>query len=188
MKAIKPILLASGISLLYTGVLAQTGIGTFSPDPNFALHVVANGTQDPLKLEGLKLGGTETSVLVTDANGKLSYRPAADLLPSASGDNLGNHIATQNIFIQAEHQIQFNSTDKYINRFGADIDVVNLSGDAHVHAENLLITSEAIDPVAYFDGGLQRVGLGVANAPDATVHVTPVAGDFPLRIESIPIA
>lgn len=117
-----------------------------------------------------------------------AYRPAADLYPSASGDNLGNHIATQNIFIQADHQIQFNSTDKYINRFGADIDVVNLSGDAHVHAENLLITSEAIDPVAYFDGAAQRVGFGLEESPDATVHVTPVAGDFPLRIESIPIA
>jgi len=384
-----PILLSLTVSF------AQTGIGTITPDPNFALHVKANGAQDPLKLEGLRTGTTETALIVLDSDGRLSQRDASDLLSSGSslwennsgdispvsnrqvgigqtavatglilgvtgnqqmstsselqfrdnsnyiysptnnnywyfkgnnyvsfrnsansadvltvragssrvgiqtaepsvvfdvastgslnssgggvarfgtggfvgisqnqigayvgsspstlhlqqfgsnlvigagnaagslldvrgsarigrmtavttddfvltanatgdvqkitwanaiaalGDNLGNHRATQNVFVEAEHQIQFNSTEKYINRFDQDIDIVNLSGGTHVHAQNLIVTNEAIEPVAHFEGTTQRVGFGQSIVPEATVHIHAATGDLPMRIEDFPIA
>ena len=78
------ITLALLVATSTSGLFAQTGIGTFNPDPNFALHVKANGNQEPLKLEGLRQGSGETSVIVTDANGGLRYRPAADLFSGGS--------------------------------------------------------------------------------------------------------
>ena len=67
---------------LATAVLAQaqTGIGTLTPDPDKALHVKARSGQDPIRLEGLLPATSgETDVVITDANGRLRYRPISDL-------------------------------------------------------------------------------------------------------------
>ena len=54
----------------------------------------ANGTQDPLRLEGLRQGiNGEDDVLVTDAHGRLRYRPIADLTLSGEWEYNGtSHI------------------------------------------------------------------------------------------------
>ncbi len=69
------------LSIIVWPVLAQaqTGIGTFSPDPDKALHVVAKSGQQPLRLQGLNAGTTQEDVVVTDANGVLYYRPINSL-------------------------------------------------------------------------------------------------------------
>ncbi len=60
--------------------LAQSGVGTLTPDADKALHVRAGAAQDPLRLEGLRPGvDGEDDVVVTDANGRLRYRSISDL-------------------------------------------------------------------------------------------------------------
>ncbi len=73
-------LIVAGLLLGGTLASAQSGIGTIAPDPTVALHVKTSApTQDAMRLEGLRLGTSETNVVVTDAGGKLRYRPISDL-------------------------------------------------------------------------------------------------------------
>ncbi len=83
------ILLVLFCTALATMLAAQSGIGVIPTNNDFALHIkTSSGAQDPLRLEGLRPGNAETSVLVTDANGKLSYRPAADLFSGGASSSL----------------------------------------------------------------------------------------------------
>ena len=70
------------LAVIGMGAQAQSGIGTVSPDADKALHVRAQGAQDPIRLEGIRSGTNETDVVVTDANGRLRYRPLADMTVS----------------------------------------------------------------------------------------------------------
>ena len=76
-------------------LVAQSGVGTPTPDADVALHVRAGATQDPLRLEGLNAGTTEEDVVVTDADGVLRYRPIADL--TVSGEWRDSTIAGQDL-------------------------------------------------------------------------------------------
>ncbi|MFK8057206.1 MAG: tail fiber domain-containing protein [Saprospiraceae bacterium] len=73
---------------------AQSGIGTFTPDSDKALHVVAQPGQQPVRLEGLNDDGTDllTDVVVTDATGVLYYRPIEDLTVSGEWTDAGTYI------------------------------------------------------------------------------------------------
>ena len=85
-------LIGAALVATATTVAAQTGIGTVSPDADKALHVRANAGQDPIRLEGIQPGvNDETDIVVTDANGRLRYRPIADLTVSGEWrDSLWN--------------------------------------------------------------------------------------------------
>lgn len=70
------------------------GIGISTPTTK--LEVGGNGRiTGNLKLEGLS--GTGSRMVVTDATGNLS----AIAIPSSTGDNLGNHVATQGLNLNA---------------------------------------------------------------------------------------
>ncbi len=82
------------------------------------------------------------------------------------------------------------STDVFIHRYllsGQDaLDIVHETGDVHVHAEGLLITSPTVAPVATFNALTQRIGFGTQTAPTHTLHIAAKAGDEPLRIDNMP--
>ena len=79
--------------------------------------------------------------------------------------------------------------DMFIERFpqaaGDALDINSYNGDIHFHTNDILITNEAIKPVAYFDGSAQRVGIGTEQTPTATLHIDTLEGDLPLRIEGL---
>ncbi len=83
--------LAAALQLAVVLAQAQTSIGIPGPgDANVALHVRASATNTagPIRLEGLKVGSSETNVLVTDVNGVLRYRSAASLMSAPTNTDL----------------------------------------------------------------------------------------------------
>ncbi len=128
---------------------AQTGIGTFTPDPTAALHVkTSSPSQDPILLEGLRAGTTETDIVVTDANGKLRYRPIADL--TVSGEWTYN--GTNHIYANRARAGSGNTNVVVTNtgRFG----IGTTAPDALFHI------SQSGDFVTSSGGGIARFGAG----------------------------
>lgn len=151
---------------------------------DFGFHLRYDGDENRLTL-GRHNGGRYLAVARNTGHFAIGADPAPTL-----ADRLWVGGQTR---IAAYHPLHFGDDDAIaITRFadaGADaLDLTNTGGGVHVHATDLLVTNPAIDPVAYFEGGTQRTGFGVAGAagaPTTTVHVAPANGDRPLRIEDL---
>ncbi len=86
-----------------------------------------------------------------------------------------------------------NDAKMFVSRFANpildDLDIVSEAGGVHVHAPNFQVTGSlpGLKPMAFFNSDQQRVGLGTQTAPLSTVHISPATGDFPLRIDNMPV-
>ena len=140
--------LAFGLGVNATHLSAQSGIGTITPDPNVGLHVKAPAGvgKDPLLLEGLRAGTTETDLIVKDASGKLRYRPVADLIPESEWVYNGtSHIYARRAQLGGNDIVVTNA-----GRFG----IGSTLPEAAFH---LAIGTDLVTPTG---GGALRLGLG----------------------------
>ncbi len=196
------------------GGVARFGDGTYVGVSQNQIGAYNGGSTNPLHLQqfgnSLVIGASNPASSLLDVRGSarvgempavttdqfvVTANAAGDLrtmtptnAQALLGDDLGNHRTSQDVIVREEHNIRFNDTEKYIGRLAGDVDIVNLTGGIHVHADDFVVTNESIRPIAHFDGNTRRVGFGEETVPNATIHIDPVAGDFPIRVEDIPIA
>lgn len=144
---------------------AQTGIGIITPDADKALHVKSKLGQDPVRLEGLQVGTSETDFVVTDADGVLRYRPLADLEIQNEWED-----DPTSTFIYARRAFTEGSPNRYIaitdaGKFG--IGTTTPISDFHIATSNGGMT---IGRQSSHDGdfGNEQIRL-VASRPDVII-------------------
>ncbi|MFN0255639.1 beta strand repeat-containing protein [Pedobacter ureilyticus] len=114
----------------------QVNVGINTPTPSNKLHIVGNGTADPVRIEGLQAGAATDNMVVADASGVLKTLaiPSSVNIYNANGSLTSNRVVTlagKNLtFTSPERDIVFDSNGRIANiaKTGYEADIFLSSG------------------------------------------------------------
>jgi len=150
------------------GLTANNGFIQLGGDliqPSILTTTAAN----TLAINGLQTGGSSDNVLVTDSNGVLRYIPRTSF--GGGADNLGNHIATQNLMMNRNDVV-------FADRLTSNTKTFSLYKDNAIFG--IYNSSKGSNSLSITEAG--HVGIGTTS-PTNTLHVKATAD--PVKIEGL---
>ncbi|MCI5055880.1 MAG: tail fiber domain-containing protein [Flavobacteriales bacterium] len=151
-------------------------LGIGDDNPSNKLHV--SSSTDPLRVEGLVVDASLDTVLVTDVNGVVHKAHIDDISSSGGGDNLGNHIATQNIILGTGFGLTDTDEDTKIQvEETADEDVIRMD----LEGVEYLVLDKNLNNVPRIEllnsGASTYIGAASGGADDGTNNQNVGIGD-----------